>query len=76
MFKITNRTTTYLAVENANLAPNGFTTVEFMSPSIKSLKDRGAIRVEVVRQEPVVAEVKPVDAVPSTKKLFGKKEKK
>ena len=73
MFRITNKTTTYLAVENSNLAPNASTEVEAMSPSLKSLKNRGAIRVEVVK--PVIIEApKTLEVPPSTKKLFGKKE--
>jgi hypothetical protein len=52
MFKITNNSTTHLAVENGNLAPRQSTMVAAMTEPLRYLESKGAIKVETIKDRP------------------------
>jgi hypothetical protein len=52
MFKITNNSTTYIAMENTNLAPRQSTLVTAISQSLHYLESKGAIKIEPVAEPP------------------------
>ena len=52
MYKITNRSTTYIAVENTNVAPGQSVFVSLITTALHYLESKGAIQIEPVK-EPV-----------------------
>lgn len=71
MFKITNNSTTYLAVENVNLAPCRSTEVAVITESLQYLEHKGAIKIEPLKEQP-----KRIEAPVSTPMSFMPKFKK
>jgi len=52
MHKITNRSTTYIAVENTNVAPGQSVFVSLITTALHYLESKGAIQIEPVKVEP------------------------
>lgn len=70
MFKITNNSKTYIAIENVNLAPRQSTNVSVITESLQYLEHKGAVKIEPLSE-------KPKRVVPSTTFISKfKKEKK
>jgi hypothetical protein len=51
MYKITNKATTYIAVENVNLAPGQSTNASLITEALHYLASKGAIKIELIKQE-------------------------
>jgi len=68
MFKITNNSTTHLAVENGNLAPRRSTLVVALSESLRYLESKGAIKVEPVSEKPIREASPSIAFIPKFKK--------
>ena len=58
MFKITNNSTTHIAIENANLAPRQSTIIAMISEGLHYLEHKGAVKIE-----PVIELSKPIEIV-------------
>jgi len=59
MYKITNQSTTHIAVENVNLAPGQSTTIFAITASLQYLEHKRAVKIEPIKEVRAVVQPKP-----------------
>lgn len=55
MYKVTNKSTTYLAIGNANVAPGESTESTTITQALQFLREKRAIKIDWVHDKPVKA---------------------